>query len=399
MSSAPPIKPKLVEMSLRYLSELKTYLNASNQESLKTAHQLGCHAVCLGLDILDLARMHEIAIASLVLPHYSPGSFDVRMSRAALFFAEAITPIEATHRGAVETNTQLKHAVAALAQRTQQLALSVDDLNTELIRRTAVEESLRDSQLTTKSLLNDSVKQHKEMRRLSHQLLNIQEDERRRISRELHDVISQALASINLQLAKLNSQSKDANAILQKNIASTQLLVTKTVDIIHRFARDLRPTVLDDLGLIPALKSFIKSFLEDTGIRVNLTAFAEIEKVPHDTRTTLFRVAQEALNNVALHAKTGDAEVTITNHSALIKMDITDNGQGFIIDSSSSTPAKSNRLGLLGMRERCEMIGGTFHVLSKPGHGTTIRIEVPRVKTPPSSAPHPLVSPTSRHNA
>ncbi len=149
----------------------------------------------------------------------------------------------------------------------------------------------------------------------------------------------------------------------------------------HRFARELRPTVLDDLGLIPALQSFTKDFMEDTGIRVSLTAFAAIERLDNARRTVLYRVAQEALTNVARHAQASRAEVRIEEHNGVIRMEIKDDGKGFEMNGSS--PAKKcARLGLLGMRERVEMIGGTFCVESAPGKNTAVRVEIPSDTSP-----------------
>jgi len=151
------------------------------------------------------------------------------------------------------------------------------------------------------------------------------------------------------------------------------------VDIVHRFASDLRPTMLDDLGLIPALKSFLKGFLAATGVRVRLQVSSGIEQSNSSIRTALYRVAQEALTNVARHAKASHAEVSIHCLDGAIRMEITDNGTGFEVDGMSSAK-KRNRLGLLGMRERVEMVGGTFCVKSAPGKATTIRVEIPAEK-------------------
>ncbi|MCX6865110.1 MAG: sensor histidine kinase, partial [Verrucomicrobia bacterium] len=211
--------------------------------------------------------------------------------------------------------------------------------------------------------------------------LSVQEEERRKISRELHDVIAQTLSGINVRLATLKTESAGSIAELHKKISSTQRLVEKSVDIVHRFARELRPTVLDDLGLIPALQSFMKGFMEDTGIRVSFKVFAGIEEANGTTRTMLYRVAQEALNNVARHAKASQVEVSIKYLDGIIHMDIKDDGQGFDADGKSN-PKQHNRLGLIGMRERVEMVGGTFRVESTPGNSTTVHVEIPAEKKP-----------------
>jgi len=187
-------------------------------------------------------------------------------------------------------------------------------------------------------------------------------------------------------LEALKAAAASSKRDLQQTITTTQRLVEESVDIVHRFARELRPTVLDDLGLIPALKSFIKDFIANTGIQVSLKISAKIEQSSTTVRTAIYRVAQEALNNVARHAKSSQTEVTVRCIDGLIYMIITDNGQGFDV-ARTPDAKKPKRLGLLGMRERIEMIGGTFSLESAPGKGTTIRVEIPPESPPAKSAP------------
>ncbi|MEI7909398.1 MAG: sensor histidine kinase [Verrucomicrobiota bacterium] len=376
---------KRTELSQLYQLALRQQLTQGAGTDLESARDLGRHAMTLGLETLDMARIHEIALVSLVLPTYSASTNNSLLGRAGLFFAEAITPIEQTHRGAREANAHLNQIVKTLSQRTLELADSVEELKQEILQRKAVEESLRASELTTIDLLEKSQQMQEELRHLSRQLLSVQEEERRKISRELHDVIAQTLTGINVRLAALKAESTTSTAELHKQIASTQRMVEKSVDIVHRFARELRPTLLDDLGLIPALQAFLKGFMEDTGIRGSLKVFAAIEEADGTLRTMLYRVAQEALTNVARHAKASRVEVCIESLDDHIRMTITDNGQGFEVTGNATAP-KHNRLGLLGMRERVEMFGGTFAVFSAPGHSTTVRLDIPP-QTPHPSPP------------
>jgi two-component system sensor histidine kinase DegS len=133
---------------------------------------------------------------------------------------------------------------------------------------------------------------------------------------------------------------------------------------------------LDDLGLIPALHTFMKSFTAQTGVRVSLSAPAAVNSVNSDKRTVLFRVAQEALTNVARHAQASKAEVRIQKLDGAICMRIVDNGKGFQEERLLHAP-KNKRLGLLGMRERLEMVGGDITIESTPGKGTTIQAQIP----------------------
>ena len=151
------------------------------------------------------------------------------------------------------------------------------------------------------------------------------------------------------------------------------------MDIVHRFARELRPTALDDLGLIPALHTFMKSFKEQTGIEVSLSAFSGVEQVNDDQRTVLYRVAQEALTNIARHAQASRAEVMIQKRDDIICMEIKDNGKGFPTERVLQAK-KNGRLGLLGMRERVQTVKGSFTVQSARGKSTSIRVRIPLVE-------------------
>ena len=151
------------------------------------------------------------------------------------------------------------------------------------------------------------------------------------------------------------------------------------MDIVHQFARELRPAVLDDLGLVPALHSFMKSFTARTGVRTRLTAFAGVEELDAAKRTVLYRVAQEALTNVSRHAKASRVEVSIQKLPDGIRMRVKDDGRSFQVERVLHSRARKH-LGLLGMRERLEMIGGRFGVESAPGKGTTVHAEIPLAK-------------------
>ena len=267
-------------------------------------------------------------------------------------------------------------AAAEVQRRIEVLAASNKKLEEEIIRRQAVEKDLKKSEQHQHHLLEHSRHMQEQLRQLSRQILLAQEEERREISRELHDVIAQTLTGINVRLAGLKKEAALDTKGLGRTITRTQRLVEKSVDIVHQFARELRPAVLDDLGLIPALHTFVKNFSRRTRIQVQLKAFAEVDQLDIAKRTVLFRVAQEALTNVARHAQAGRAEVSIQKLPEGICMRIKDDGKSFQVDRVLH--AKGNkRLGLLGMRERLEMIGGHFGVESIKGKGTTVTAQIP----------------------
>lgn len=370
------MKRKLSRLSCRYQTELRQYLKQGPSASLRPAEKLGRHAVVLGLGTLDLALIHEQALIAQVLLGCSLAVRDRMLKRARMFFAEAIVPMEETHRSALEANAHLSRLNRTLSRRTVELAASNRKLKKEKAQRQVVEGSLRQSEQHSNRLLQQSQHLQEQLRHLTHEILSAQEEERKKISRELHDVIAQVLTGINVQLATLKTDAAVDTKGLTQKISRTQRLVERSVDIVHRFARELRPAVLDDLGLIPALHSFLKSFTKKTGIHVSLTAFAGVEKLDSTKRTMLYRVALEALTNVARHAQASRVEMSLRKLPKAVGMEIKDNGKSFNVEQVLHAK-KNKRLGLLGMRERVEMIGGKFTVKSAPNHGTTIHAQIP----------------------
>lgn len=256
------------------------------------------------------------------------------------------------------------------------MAVANRDLRLEIVHRKKVEVNLKKSEAHYAQLFKQSLHLQEELRHLSRRLLVVQEEERKRISRELHDEIAQVLVGINIHLASLTVKKSVNLKDFRRKIIHTQRLVEKLVNSVHQFARELRPTVLDDLGLIPALHSFLKNFTERTGVRARLTAFAGVEKLDSTRRTVLFRVVQEALTNVSRHAEASRVEVSIRKTSEGICAKIKDDGKSFSVKRVLDAKGRS-RLGLLGMRERLEMIEGRFSIESAPGQGTTVIAEIP----------------------
>ena len=376
---------KAANLTRRYQAVLSKYMQQGSKSRLAKVRGLGNEALLAGLHTLDLARVHEEALVALGLINPNNGT----LKRSQVFFAEAITPIEETHRAALKAKVHLDQLNQTLSRRSLALATANAQLKQEISQRRVAERSLRESKRHHGELLERAQELQEQLRRLSHQILLAQEEERKKISRELHDVIAQTLTGINVQLARLKTESVLNTETLGQNISTTQLLVEKSVSIVHQFARQLRPAVLDDLGLIPALHTFLKSFREETGIQVNLTAAAAVEQLDDATRTALYRVAQEALINVARHAQATLTEVRIQALPRHFCLTIQDNGRGFPADRVLQAKRKA-RLGLLGMRERLEMVGGKLIIKSAAGQGTTIHAQVPRAKRTRGGGPSSL---------
>jgi hypothetical protein len=217
---------KLNGLAQQYVAALRKHLKQSPCAipPCRTAQGLGRRAMGLGLETLDLARFHEQALITLVLPGYSPGTRERMVRRAGTFFAEAITPIEKTHRAAQENNDQLVQLNKTLHRRSVDLISSNRQLQQEIVQRKTVEASLRKSEHHYSELLEQSRHMQEQLRLLSRQLLTAQEEERKMISRELHDQIAQTLTGINIRLASLKTESTLNNKGLQKKISSTQQL-------------------------------------------------------------------------------------------------------------------------------------------------------------------------------
>lgn len=284
--------------------------------------------------------------------------------------------IETADLNALGNNGHMNRRKLALRHRTVELATIYQQLKREISRREAVQKALKKSERHYLQLLERSRHMQEHLRRLSHEILSGQEEERKKISRELHDEIGQTLTAINVKLATLKEEAAVNTTGLKKKIASTQRLVERSMNTVHRFARELRPSLLDDLGLIPALRSYMKGFTKRTHIPIHFTAFAAVEQLDSDKRTVLYRVAQEAFTNVAKHAKASLVEVNIQKLRGVVRMEIHDNGKSFQVQRLLFTK-RIRRLGLLGMQERVEMVGGSFAVESSPGKGTTICAQIP----------------------
>lgn len=259
----------------------------------------------------------------------------------------------------------------------QEIALLKKKLEREIARRERAETALKSGKEHYGELLAQSLLAQEQKKLLARQVILAQEEERRQISRTLHDEVSQILTGINVRLMTL-TRSKWVNAKdFTKDIRATRRLVEQSVKIVHRFARELRPVLLDELGLIPALHTFMKTLTRQTGLRIEFTASKEVEKLGNVKRTALFRVVQSALNNVVRHAEAALVVVKIEKvPEGGIALEIHDNGKSFQVDRVLRSK-RFNRLGILGMRERIEMLGGTLQVESVPGKGTTIRGMIP----------------------
>lgn len=355
--------------SKRYLIALTNYLLHPEEVFLQLAYELGRQAVAEGIGLLNLFRIHNSAV------EHAAWNDAKQFTAAQTFFMEALSPFEAMQRGFRETNNKLAELNATLARRNNELAAMNFALKQEIEERKRTEEALRQSKEHYRVLFNDARVMQDNLRHLSNRVLSIQEEERKRISRELHDEVGQALTAVNVHL----TMARKVPGSAEQQIADAQKLVEQTMEAVHRFARELRPAMLDDLGLGAALRSYIKAFSDRTGLPVHFEAAAVIEQLGNDEKTVLYRVVQEALTNVARHARATQAEVTLRATRVALRLEISDNGKAFFIDQKETSDTRNGqkRLGLLGIRERVRLVNGTFHIESREGRGTVLRVDLP----------------------
>ncbi|ACB74523.1 sensor histidine kinase [Opitutus terrae] len=360
----------------RYLAALRSHLRRRHARRGRPTPGIGREFASAGLKALDLARMHEASLMALAATHDFGDSRNGLMKRAGNFFADALLPIMDQHRGTGASFQRLQQRAETLRLHAAALAEGNRQLNREVKRRKAGEAAVEKAKEHYRCLFLESEVMQKKLQRLTRQILSAQEDERREISRELHGEVVQTLVGINVQLATLGKAASLGIRGLKAKIDLTQRLVARSVNAVHQFARELRPAVLDDLGLIPALHASMKTMAARRNLKVRLTASAAVEALDAPLRTVLYRVAQEALTNVTRHARARHVDLTIVEVAGGIRLDVHDDGKGFAVQKTLSSRA-NRRLGLLGMRERVEMVGGTLTIESSPGRGTTVRAEVP----------------------
>lgn len=228
------METKLTRLSRRYVTALRKHLKQGRRASLQPADRLGCRAMASGLETLDVARIHEIALARLVLPSYSSAIREGMIKRAETFFIEAITPIETTHRVARETSGDLNRLTKKLGRRMVELAVSGRHLKRGIVQRKAAEEALKKSEKHRTGLLVKSQHVQEHLQQLTHQILLAHEEKRTKISRELHDEIAQTLLGINVRLLTLKKDATGNTKGLKKEISNTQHLVENSKKTLSR---------------------------------------------------------------------------------------------------------------------------------------------------------------------
>ena len=216
------------------------------------------------------------------------------------------------------------------------------------------------------------------MRELARQLISAQEEERKRIAQELHDELGQALTAISLDLGNIEKAlPPEAPAGLRDRLIDARSLADEVDEQISELALDLRPSLLDDLGLLPTLKWYLDRYSQRTGIEVAMEFTGMEGRLPDEVETTLYRVIQEALNNIVKHAQASKVDLSLERTGATVTANIRDDGSGFDVEETQNSTSSPQGVGLLGIKDRVSTLGGYAEIRSGTGHGTRIRIEIP----------------------
>jgi signal transduction histidine kinase len=300
------------ELWEQYLRALEDFLNDGGEAALARAYELGRQAVIDGLGVLDMAALHHEALRASVL---RLGPFEERAKAAEVaqaFFMESLSPFEMTHRASREASAAL--------------------------------------------------------RRLNERL----EEEAKRIAHTLHDEAAQLLAAVHVALA---SMARDLPASAQGGLEEIRGLLDRVEGELRRLSHELRPMILDDLGLLPALQFLASGIAKRTGLQVEVTGSTNGRLSP-TVELAVYRIVQEALTNAVRHANAERVKVRLLHEPQVIRCSIADDGVGFDAGKVLSRGAGSG-LGLVSIRERLDAVRGSLQITSAPGRGTKVHVTIP----------------------
>lgn len=300
------------ELEADYASALRDYLASPAEAALQRAYEFGRKALDQGLGVLGMVGVHQAALAAVLAEMRGPEESAAVTKMAGNFFLESLGPFEMTHRGFREANVAL----------------------------------LR---------LNETLEQ-----------------EARRIAHALHDEAGQFLACIYIALDEIG---RDLPAPSRERLQEVRNLLDQIEEQLRRLSHELRPTVLDDLGLMPALEFVGEGVSKRAGIPVFVEGPRD-GRLPFIVETTIYRIVQEALNNISKHSRAAHAWIRIWRDARAIRCSVKDDGVGFDVDAEVAKRGRRG-LGLIGIRERLEALGGALQLKSEPGQGTELLIIIP----------------------
>lgn len=218
---------------------------------------------------------------------------------------------------------------------------------------------------------------YENMRYYARQITHAQENERRRIARELHDDTIQSLVALSRRLEALSASNGLLSAEAAGRVRELQTATREMIERMRRFSQDLRPSILDDLGLLPTLDELTAEFNRQEGMEAELRVTGDERRLSSEMELTLFRIVQEALNNVRRHADASQVIITVDISDSAVEVAVEDDGKGFDPPTSTDHPTAGGKLGLIGMHERARLLRGSLSVDSRPGGGTRVVVSVP----------------------
>lgn len=242
---------------------------------------------------------------------------------------------------------------------------------------------------TFNAMLEAQGRQRDELAALSSRTLDAQEEERRRIARELHDETAQELTALLVRIRLASAASREPAT--RERLAELRVTSARVLDGVRRLARELRPTILDDLGLVEAVRACAQDIAAREGLRVAVRANDLDGRLDPARELVLYRVVQEALSNVAKHAGARNVEVTLDRVGGAVVATVSDDGCGFDLATAIDVTPTGQGLGLLGMRERLALVGGELEIDTPLGRGTRVRARVPLPNVEPSIGDKPPV--------
>jgi signal transduction histidine kinase len=294
-----------------YFSALEAYLDGAGELALQRAYEIGRSALGAGVGVVELARMHHAALENILVRNLSPEEKIQKVKAAADFFAEAVSPFEMAYLGFREASLALRH-------------------------------------------FNDAL-----------------EREAKRIARALHAESGQLLVAVYIALEEITWKHPRA----KPQIGKVRDLLDKIEEQLRRLSHELRPAILDDLGLIPALRYLAEGISQRTGLIVAIES-THWGGCSASLEAALYRIVQEALNNIAKHAQATHAWVSLTQDARMIRCSVRDDGIGFDVSGAQSRDGERG-FGLMGIRERVSLHGGSVQINSARSRGTDVVVTMP----------------------
>ncbi len=233
------------------------------------------------------------------------------------------------------------------------------------------------------SVLYEEVKQKEKLRgQLLIRVISAQEEERKRVSRELHDEYGQTLTGVVMSLESLDNLTTPQQSSLKEKLRNAKSLVVRALEDLRRLTLDLRPSALDDLGLVAAIHAYAQNHLEAMGVQVEFESSGLNKRLTPAVETALFRITQEAINNIAKHAEARHVRIQLAVKNNKITANVEDDGKGFDVDAFFKSRNGAQSLGLLGIQERTKLLDGSFTIKSQVGQGTHLTVEIPLASSP-----------------